>query len=58
MISLEETFGGRLPSKPHYFTKAGFRMHYVDEGKGPSIICLHGEPTWGFLYREVIPALT
>ncbi len=32
-------------------------MHYVDEGDGDPIVLLHGNPTWGFLYRRVIPPL-
>jgi haloalkane dehalogenase len=33
------------------------RMHYVDEGPraAPAIVCLHGEPTWSYLYRKLIP---
>jgi len=33
-------------------------MHYVDEGAGAPILLLHGEPTWAFLYRRMIPALS
>lgn len=35
----------------------GLRMHYVDEGPadGPVMLCLHGEPTWSYLYRRMIP---
>ena len=33
-------------------------MHYVDEGAGEPVLLLHGEPTWSFLYRKVIPQLT
>jgi len=32
-------------------------MHYVDEGEGEPVLLLHGEPTWSFLWRKVIPAL-
>ena len=32
-------------------------MHYVDEGTGPVIVCLHGNPTWGFLFRNLIARL-
>jgi haloalkane dehalogenase len=32
-------------------------MHYVDEGAGEPILLLHGEPTWAFLYRKLIPTL-
>lgn len=33
------------------------RMHYVDEGEGPAMVLLHGEPTWAYLYRKFIPPL-
>lgn len=58
MIAAHETFGGTWPFAPHFFDGAGFRMHYVDEGKGEPIVCLHGEPTWGYLYRRFIPPLS
>ncbi len=32
-------------------------MHYIDEGTGPVIICLHGNPTWGFLFRNLVANL-
>lgn len=32
-------------------------MHYVDEGSGEPILLLHGEPTWAYLYRKMIPSL-
>ena len=35
----------------------GYRMHYVDEGTGPVVVCLHGNPTWGFHFRNLIAAL-
>jgi olefin beta-lactone synthetase len=35
----------------------GHRMHYVDEGSGPVVVCLHGNPTWGFLFRNLIARL-
>ncbi len=39
---------------------SGLRMHYLDEGPrdGPVALCLHGQPTWSYLYRKMIPALT
>ena len=33
------------------------RIHYVDEGGGPTLLLLHGNPTWSFLYRDVITGL-
>lgn len=58
MIPEGETFEGTWPFKAHYFDGNGFRMHYVDEGAGEPIVALHGEPTWGYLYRDFIPRLT
>jgi len=43
--------------EPHYVDQDGLRMHYVDEGAGAPVLLLHGEPTWSYLYRKVIPPL-
>ena len=44
--------------EPHYWQIGDTRMHYVDEGRGAeTILCLHGEPTWSYLYRHMIPPL-
>ncbi len=44
--------------EPHYVeVPGGLRMHYVDEGEGDTILCIHGEPSWSFLYRKMIPTL-
>jgi haloalkane dehalogenase len=56
----EERFEG-LPGydfAPHWHEVAGLRLHYVDEGSGEPVVCFHGEPTWAYLYRKLIPALT
>ncbi len=50
------------PFAPHYADVAAsdtekLRMHYVDEGDGPPVVLLHGEPTWSYLYRKMIPPL-
>ena len=57
MIPANETFDQTWTFKPQFFHGAGFSMHYVDEGQGDPILCLHGEPTWGYLYRNFIPSL-
>ena len=44
--------------EPHYVEQDGLRLHYVDEGAGPPVLLLHGEPTWSYLYRKIIPELT
>ncbi len=60
MIAENETFGGTWPYKANFCTTSGFRQHYVDEGSKNSevIICLHGEPTWGYIYRRFIESLS
>ncbi len=45
------------PFEPHYVDVPGGRLHYVDEGDGPAIVMLHGNPTWSFYYRELIKGL-
>lgn len=57
MIAADETFEGTWPFQPRFFDGAGFKQHYVDEGSGEPIVCLHGEPTWGYLYRHMIGPL-
>lgn len=45
-----------FPWAPHYLEWRGLRVHYLDEGTGPRVLlCLHGEPTWSYLYRRMIP---
>ena len=46
-----------FPYEPRYVEINGARVHYVDEGAGETILCLHGEPTWAYLYRKMIPVL-
>ena len=57
---MHETFEGTWPYTPCVTEAAGFRQHYVDEGPrdGQVILCLHGEPTWGYLYRKMIAPLS
>lgn len=54
-----------FPFAPHYLEVSdpdggSLRMHYVDEGPrdGKPVVLLHGEPTWSYLYRKMIPGLT
>src|SRR4051812_23092992 len=47
------------PFAPRYADLGGLRMHYVDEGPldGRPVLLLHGEPSWSYLYRKMIPVL-
>jgi haloalkane dehalogenase len=44
--------------EPHWHDAGGLRLHYVDEGSGDPVVCFHGEPTWAYLYRKMLPRLT
>lgn len=48
-----------FPYVPHYAEVGGLRVAYIDEGPadGPKVFLLHGEPTWSYLYRKMIPVL-
>jgi haloalkane dehalogenase len=47
-----------FPFESRWFDGAGPRVHYVDEGKGTPVVMFHGNPTWSFLYRNVIKSLS
>lgn len=54
-----------FPFTPNYISDldgyAGLRVHYLDEGQGDSehtFLCLHGQPTWSYLYRKMLPVFT
>jgi pimeloyl-ACP methyl ester carboxylesterase len=58
MRTPDERFANLLdyPWRPHYLDWRGLRVHYLDEGTGTkTLLCLHGEPTWSYLYRKMIP---
>lgn len=49
------------PHEPRYREIHGLRLHYVDEGPADAavtVLCLHGQPTWSYLYRRMIPVFT
>ena len=55
----DERFEG-LPGwdfEPQYSDVGDLRIHHVDEGQGDPIICFHGEPSWAYLYRKMLPPL-
>lgn len=44
-----------FPFEPSYRELDGLRLAHIDEGQGQPVVFLHGEPTWSFLWRKVIP---
>jgi len=47
-----------FPYQENFIDFDNLKMHYIDEGKGETILALHGEPTWSYLYRKFIPTLS
>ncbi len=43
-----------FPFQSHWWESPNGKVHYIDEGSGPPILFLHGNPTWSFLYRGII----
>jgi cis-3-alkyl-4-acyloxetan-2-one decarboxylase len=59
-LGLDGDFGGTFPFEPHYLEIGDVRLHYVDEGPrdAPAILFVHGNPTWSYLWRRPIAALS
>ena len=55
--ALPESVRALWPYHPRFAQVNGWRMHYIDEGEGDPVVLLHGNPTWGFLYRAFIGPL-
>jgi haloalkane dehalogenase len=55
----EERLAGlpEFPFAPHYREVDGLRLAHLDEGEGAPVVFFHGEPTWSFLWRRVIPSV-
>jgi len=52
-----EAWRGLYPFKSHWLEVGGQRIHYLDEGRGPAVLMVHGNPTWSFFWREPVRAL-
>ena len=57
LFELTPAFREKWPYTARYTRVNGWRMHFVDEGDGDPVPLLHGNPTWGFLYRDMIGPL-
>ena len=57
---LETDFGGTFPFEPRYLEAGDVRIHYVDEGPrdAPTLLFVHGNPTWSYMWREQVGALS
>lgn len=46
------------PFRSRWWGPPGERLHYLDEGSGPAVVCVHGNPTWSFAFRGLVKALS
>jgi cis-3-alkyl-4-acyloxetan-2-one decarboxylase len=52
-----ESFRDLYPFKSHFLELGNLKLHYLDEGEGPVVLMVHGNPTWSFYFRNLIQAL-
>jgi pimeloyl-ACP methyl ester carboxylesterase len=57
MTDRDWTFGGTWPFRPRWFDTTDGRLHYIDEGEGPPVVFMHGNPSWSYLHRKLIGPL-
>ncbi|MBS0261223.1 MAG: alpha/beta fold hydrolase, partial [Planctomycetes bacterium] len=51
-------FESEYPFPSKFFELDGARMHYIDEGQGETLLCVHGNPTWSFAWRRFVQDLS
>ena len=51
-------FESEYPFESHWIQVDGHTMHYIDEGSGPVLLMVHGNPTWSFAWRNLVSALS
>lgn len=52
-----DTRSAHFPFESRFVEVMQHTIHYIDEGTGPTLLLLHGNPTWSFLYRHLVPRL-
>lgn len=52
-----DNFNNEYPFKGNYLDLNGLKYHYLDEGCGPPVVMVHGNPSWSFYYRNLVKAL-
>lgn len=56
-VYVRQPISSDFPFEPHHVSVHGSMMHYVDVGEGDPVLFLHGNPTWSYLWRNIIPYL-
>lgn len=57
-FAAEHGFADEYPFESHFIEVNGQKIHYVDEGSGETLLCVHGNPTWSFAWRNVVRRLS
>ena len=57
-FAAENGFADEYPFESHFVEVNGQKIHYIDEGAGETILCVHGNPTWSFAWRNVVRKLS
>ena len=55
---VRDGFADEYPFASRYIDVDGARMHYIDEGAGETLLCVHGNPTWSFAWRNLVKQLS
>ena len=57
MVISKEKIANLYPFESKYLEIRNYQYHYIDEGKGETVIMLHGNPTWSFMFRNLVLGL-
>ncbi len=57
-VTSTREFEAEYPFSPHFLNINGHLLHYLDEGAGPPVVMVHGNPTWSFYFRHQVTRLS
>lgn len=57
-FAADNDFADEYPFESHFVEIDGEKIHYIDEGSGETILCVHGNPTWSFAWRNIVRRLS
>ena len=56
-LNITDELKAEYPFESHYLDLDGLKYHYLDEGSGPPVVMVHGNPSWSFYYRNLVKSL-
>jgi haloalkane dehalogenase len=57
-LNLPDLFTAEYPFRSNFLDRDGLKYHYLDEGAGPPVVMVHGNPSWSFYYRNLVKTLS